>query len=346
MIPAKSRERKCSTCKHYQASPLWRKGWCRNPLLYDRNTNHLVEADSLACNRTFIDYWEPLDERAATPGGQPRSAGATGPKPRIAPSIPMDTVDATGAPVTSSREDTPAMGATTSRSRGSMYRPLTGRETPRPPLSLVDEDYDELEDDPKVTAQFSTMERPSAPDMQPTARQRIQQARSLRRPTIPQLSGPPLWTALGIVGLVIVVIAALLIFGRRNPPVQPSNSAGSQTTVAVPSPTGLGDTLPTPTVIGGIIPSVQPSVAAPSEIAVGGYVKVFNTGDGLVIRPGPTKAGDRRVTKVSDGTRLHVIDGPKEAEGFTWWKVDSFNPQSPDTSGWCVANYLTPTAAP
>src|SRR5438270_7530963 len=92
MNPAKNRDRKCSTCRHYQPSPLWRKGWCRNPLLYDRNTNHLVEADSLACNRTFIDYWEPIQGPAPTIGPPTRAAN----KPRIAPSIPIDTTDATG----------------------------------------------------------------------------------------------------------------------------------------------------------------------------------------------------------------------------------------------------------
>src|SRR4051812_40986880 len=156
MNPAKSRERKCSTCKHYQASPLWRKGWCRNPLLYDRNTNHLVEADSLACNRTFIDYWEPIEDRTAAAGAagakasQSRSTGTTGAKPRVAPSIPMDTIDATGAPITSSVDNTPAMGSSAStRSRTPMYKPLSSQDQPRPPLSLVDDDYDELDDDPK-----------------------------------------------------------------------------------------------------------------------------------------------------------------------------------------------------
>src|SRR6476469_4224081 len=91
MIPAKNRDRKCSTCRHYQPSPLWRKGWCRNPLLYDRNTNHLVEADSLACNRTFIDYWEPV--QGPTPEMAPQARSG---KPRIAPSIPMGTRDAQG----------------------------------------------------------------------------------------------------------------------------------------------------------------------------------------------------------------------------------------------------------
>jgi hypothetical protein len=347
MIPAKSRERKCSTCKHYQASPLWRKGWCRNPLLYDRNTNHLVEADSLACNRTFIDYWEPLDERAAAQGGQPRSTGTTGPKPRIAPSIPLDTVDATGAPV-ASHEHTPAMGsAQPARSRKSMFRPLTGREAARPPLSLVDEDYDELEPaDPKVTAKMPQVERQKPGGVTLSARERIQQARSLRRPDLSRLplSGPRLWIALGAVGLLVLVVGTMLLLGNRGTPgtaTNPNDSITQKTTV-LPSPTGLGDALPSPTVAARPTLSV---VVPAGKIAVNGYARVVNTGDGLVIRQSPERAGTR-VTKVPDGTRLHIIDGPEVADGFTWWKVDGFNPQSPDTAGWCVQTYLTPTTAP
>ena len=36
-------ERKCSTCKFYEPAPIWRKGWCRNPLLYAPQQSHLVE---------------------------------------------------------------------------------------------------------------------------------------------------------------------------------------------------------------------------------------------------------------------------------------------------------------
>ena len=344
MIPAKSRERKCSTCKHYQASPLWRKGWCRNPLLYDRNTNHLVEADSLACNRTFIDYWEPLDERANAQGGQPRSTGTTGPKPRIAPSIPLDTVDAAGTPVVSA-DHTPTMGsAVPARSRKTMFRPLTGRESARTPLSLVDEDYDELEPaDPKATAKMPQVDRPKPGGRTLSAKERIQQARTIRRPNMGRLTGPPMWVALGVVGLLVVGITALLLLNRGG--TQPNNSAGGnvvpQKTTALPSPTGVGDVIASPTVLSPTVAVVVP----PGTIAVNSYVKVVNTGTGLVIRRTPTRAG-AKVKNVADGTRLHIIDGPEEADGFTWWKVAGFNPQSPDDSGWCVETYLTPTEAP
>src|SRR5438105_14306632 len=86
VTPPKPRDRKCATCRYYEASPLWRKGWCRNPLLYDPQTNHLVEAESLACSRTFIDYWEArlTGQAGLAAGVEPGKAAV-----RRAPSIPM-----------------------------------------------------------------------------------------------------------------------------------------------------------------------------------------------------------------------------------------------------------------
>lgn len=54
-------ERKCSTCKFYEPAPVWRKGWCRNPLLYAPQQSHLVAEDDLDCSRGLSDYWEAAD---------------------------------------------------------------------------------------------------------------------------------------------------------------------------------------------------------------------------------------------------------------------------------------------
>ena len=53
--------RKCSSCKHYEPAPIWRKGWCRNPLLYSPQQSHLVGEDDLDCERGMGNYWEPGD---------------------------------------------------------------------------------------------------------------------------------------------------------------------------------------------------------------------------------------------------------------------------------------------
>ncbi len=346
MATAKSRERKCSTCKHYQASPLWRKGWCRNPLLYDRNTNHLVEADSLACNRTFIDYWEPLDERA-TQASEVRSTGTTGAKPRVAPSINMETINAAGTHV-SAQERTPVVDATAPmRSRNPLFKPLTSKEQPRAPLSIVNEGYDELDapiPDPKSTQKMSqiTRQKPGSPNL--SARDRIQQAHGGRRSVLSQFSGPKLWIALGVLALLIVAVAVALLLSRKpttNPPSSAILPGGPSTPFVLPTPTGLGDASPTSKTV-----ATAPNVAVvPTAIAIGGYVKIVNTGDGLILRHDPTTSG-ARVTKLADGTKLHIIDGPQTANGFTWWKVGGFNPQSPDSQGWCVGKYLVTTSAP
>lgn len=79
-----SSQRRCSTCRHFQPAPIWRKGWCRNPALYAPHQNHLVDERELDCDRPFGDYWEPLAAPAPAPvaptaapiAAQPSPAGA------------------------------------------------------------------------------------------------------------------------------------------------------------------------------------------------------------------------------------------------------------------------------
>ena len=174
MAATKHRERKCSTCKHYQPSPLWRKGWCRNPLLYDRNTNHLVEADSLSCNRTFIDYWEPIEGPAPEVGPHPKS-----PKPRIAPSIPIGTVDAKGRRKMVTGNTPSAVWCW--RARRTSTPP--SRRAAEAALSVVTPDYDTEEtlEDQSKRPPDDQIEGPMSPQRggSPlTTAQRIRQARA------------------------------------------------------------------------------------------------------------------------------------------------------------------------
>ncbi|CAA9570128.1 MAG: hypothetical protein AVDCRST_MAG49-3518 [uncultured Thermomicrobiales bacterium] len=53
--------RKCSTCTHYEPSPLRRRGWCRNPRLFSPQQSHLVDQDELGCGSGTGSYWEPLE---------------------------------------------------------------------------------------------------------------------------------------------------------------------------------------------------------------------------------------------------------------------------------------------
>jgi hypothetical protein len=332
MIPAKNRDRKCSTCRHYQPSPLWRKGWCRNPLLYDRNTNHLVEADSLACNRTFIDYWEPIKGDLPSMGPQARTS-----KPRIAPSIPVDTTDPKGRRkmVTG---NTPAAGmAALSQAQ---LAEQEARDAPR--LSLVTPDYEpgeELDEDAqKATRQLEQIEGPKGPATPKTAAQRIREARNMRRAAYwKSTQGRVVAILLAVVALAAIGGGSLLL--RNMPPaVTPSVVPTPEATRPVPTPTGFSDATPTP-------PPTPTSALPPAGvIGVNGWVEV-KAGGGLSLREASSRTG-KKLRVLRDGTKARVMEGPVEAEGFTWWKVDSFDPNDPAAAGWCAGQYLVAIPPP
>jgi hypothetical protein len=333
MNPAKNRERKCSTCKHYQPSPLWRKGWCRNPLLYDRNTNHLVEADSLACNRTFIDYWEPMTGPTPAAGPQARTS-----KPRIAPSIPMDTIDAQGRRVTVTG-NTPAAGMAAVAPKPKS-RP---DEIPsKPALSLVTPDFDEMfgEDDENATLQLEKTPRKG------TGSQAVKKTKALPKSGLPALWANTRTRMMLIAGIVVLVLALLagtwlLTRSGGKTPVQASPTVPA-VAVVQPTPTGFGD--PTATVPAAPTqpPPPQPP---PGQIGVNGWVQVTGTGSSLVVRDAPSKSG-KRLGTIPDGSKAHVIDGPQSAEGITWWKVDNYNSKDPTAAGWSAGQFLKATTAP
>ena len=73
------------------------------------------------------------------------------------------------------------------------------------------------------------------------------------------------------------------------------------------------------------------------SIQIGSTVMVVNTdGIGLRLRSSPGLKYPE-ITNLPDGTRMKVIGGPVQANGYTWWKVQD----NPGT-GWCVGNWLAP----
>lgn len=337
MIPAKNRDRKCSTCRHYQPSPLWRKGWCRNPLLYDRNTNHLVEADSLACNRTFIDYWEPMTGPAPDVAPQARSS-----KPRIAPSIPMSTTDSQGNKdiVTG---NTPAGGMSSVASASAQALKPAPRESPK--LSIVTPDYDPeagTNGTPgsKVTRQIpliSTPEDTDAAAAAPTAAQRIRDARKARRTQFLASPTGRLVVILAVLALLLGLGGGMLLYAKQ-PPKLPAIVATATATRPAPTPTGFGDATATP------VPTATPAPPPAGVIGINGWI-VVQAGGALTVRDAPGKSGNK-ITSLRDGATAHVIDGPKDADTFTWWKIDHYDAAKPDASGWVAGKYVKATTAP
>jgi serine/threonine protein kinase len=77
------------------------------------------------------------------------------------------------------------------------------------------------------------------------------------------------------------------------------------------------------------------STAQPGEIGIGAQVIVVTDGQRLNVRQAPGMDA-AIVTRVEPGTRLEVLDGPRAASGYTWWRVKLPN----GTMGWAAENWL------
>ena len=60
LFGAGKEKRCCGNCLHYEASPLRRKGWCRNPLLHEPAARFLVHERELQCANGIKDFWEAV----------------------------------------------------------------------------------------------------------------------------------------------------------------------------------------------------------------------------------------------------------------------------------------------
>jgi uncharacterized protein YgiM (DUF1202 family) len=78
------------------------------------------------------------------------------------------------------------------------------------------------------------------------------------------------------------------------------------------------------------VPTVTP--LAGGFLAVGRQATVNTTeGDSLNIRSGPGTGFDV-VARLSAGTRVTLLEGPRDAGGFTWWRIRI----STGLEGWAV----------
>ena len=150
-------------------------------------------------------------------------------------------------------------------------------------------------------------------------------------------SGLPLWPLVVLVLLIAVVFISL--WNPFTPSTQPTPVEVLPTaTPALPTPVVFPTATPTPK------PTSTPTPSVPTEVGVGVYVKVVNTeADGLRYRWGP---GMNTVTKkfIEDGAILKVLDGPEEADGLTWWRLE--DPAEADEElkiGWAADEWLEPT---
>jgi hypothetical protein len=156
----------------------------------------------------------------------------------------------------------------------------------------------------------------------------------------------PPWALLVILVAVVIVLCVVLVFIIRG------LTGGDEEAPAVPATTATVELAPTATiqvveptleeqepVTATVVLPTEATEAPPTpitEIGPGASVIVTGTGGrGLNLRAQPTTGG-RLVTGVADGTALVVLDGPEDANGFVWWKL-----QTPDgKEGWGAADWL------
>ena len=76
----------------------------------------------------------------------------------------------------------------------------------------------------------------------------------------------------------------------------------------------------------------------PVPLAPGMQVAVFNVGaDELNVRSQPSVYGSKVLFRAPAGTRFDIIDGPRQADGYTWWQLHD---PAFQVSGWAVERYL------
>lgn len=156
-----------------------------------------------------------------------------------------------------------------------------------------------------------------------------------RRFTLPPWALLAILIAIAIILCVSLVLAIRAIRGRE---ASPTPTAEPTSARVIPTATAKIDQMtveaPTPTVVLPIegTGEAQP----PTEIGLGVTVIVNGTqGAGLNLREQPTTYG-KILANSKEGSALTVIDGPKEADDYTWWKLR----MTTGEEGWGAANWL------
>ncbi len=81
----------------------------------------------------------------------------------------------------------------------------------------------------------------------------------------------------------------------------------------------------------------------PASVEIGQIIVVEGVGDQLLnIRDKAGVQGSTVLLRANDGEIFSVVDGPSQADGFTWWRIQ--DPADSNRAGWAVANYLIVTA--
>lgn len=308
-------ERRCRTCRFFQAAPLVGKGWCRNPVLYAPSQQHLVESRDLDCQRAFGDFWQaPLDLPDAT-------LDTLAPPPGLA-MISVEPGHAPEADLTPDGAPAPIMVDASRRGRG------------RPALLVALVAM--LAVLGGLVALTSAPPRPTIMELGPAETPAILAAAPVE-PTAPPLTPAP-------ASPTVVATAKAEPTPAATRPVLAEPTA-TVTTAAETAPDAAEAAPPTPAPAAPVAPA--PAARAPQPTprpAPVGKLKVG--GQGVVA----TGAADQRlrvrsapdlqagiIGRLPNGSKIAIIDGPRQADGTVWWRV-----RADGSTGWVSGSFVTP----
>jgi hypothetical protein len=365
--------RRCGTCRHFEQSGSWNRGWCRNTLLFSPGQSQIVQTEELFCSRGSHDFWEP--ERA-TADEPKENAGQRNVKlPTLSSPLKLFSPAPAG----------PALGMAGATGSHMMFASSGGGRG-------GNDDYDQ--DDYGFDDDFGD-EPPLEPEDEPTRRPRS--ARTVRSGAAGATGGQPrtaqhqpderYWTdylriALPVIGLLLMIgllwFWATQLIGDSPETTDPATEEVGLVNESTPAPTneaadvqgqttdpenntiGIGQPVSTPespsqgsaptqgTTVGTDQPAGdnqaegEPETAPEQEepAADDGFASgdpVVITEEGVNVRPAASLAGDP-ITMLNTGDQLTIASGPVEAEGYVWWEVILAD----GNAGWVVEDFIQP----
>ncbi len=317
------RNRKCGNCRYFEPAPLWRKGWCRNPRLYDRRANHLVDAATIDCEQVFRAriYWEPIPT--------PEPVEAVMAQPTASYRAPQLGVEENSVELPVADGGNRVRQANDKVLKSAANRPVITRRE-------------------KSTATPNLVRKSS-------------NARKWLKDNIPyydRLDGPVsrasimTWLPWLIVGALLVIVLLNVLGGKKD--ATPTTTGSSSTVTTAPfstinSGTGTnssavvapnGTVKPATVTLSSALPTATavPPTATPQAKV---FAKVAGTGPSkaLKMRKDPHINGPNEPTNVvvliPEGEQVEITGPFKSAEGFNWWPI-SYKGQN----GWAVQEYL------
>lgn len=296
--------RRCSTCKHYDPAPIWRKGWCRNPLLYSSQQSHLVGEDYLDCERGMGNYWESNEESNAA-ANRPTAS-------HVAPLTLYRSTETGG-----SRIVYPVSGS-------SGYRddpPLDDPDDPRGDVGGGGRQIDYYAEE-RYWTDYLRIILPILGVLLFLVLLYLWALAFLRGDDDPPGQAGANATA---------TLSLITADSTPSPAADATGAAGTPGIVFTPPPVA---TTPPGTIITPA-PTAQTPDEPAGDIYVGAIVAIANTGGtGANLRSLATTDSDV-IDVLLDGYQMEVVGGPEDSQGFIWWNVSGES-----GSGWVVADYL------